>query len=213
MIRKTYHPLLELYFSDVVGVALAWWVAYLIRFNFAIPPEFLPGFFLGLDTPVLQGLLLLTFGLYRSLWVFASLPDLVCIGRAVAVATVLTPLAVDCVLASEVPRLVFLLQPLALLAYMGGTRALYRTWKESRLYGGLRALGQPVRLGAGEAAAGLLRTLSCLAEWRLSACSTTSRPSRGARAGGCMRGRIADLERVAEEFKVGHAIIAMPTTP
>ena len=145
MIRKTYHPLL-VYFSDVVGVALAWWVAYLIRFNLAIPPEFLPGFFLGLGiVVVLQGLLLQAFGLYRSLWVFASLPDLVCIGRAVAVATVLTPLVVVVAVrfAPEVPRLVFLLQPLALAVYMGGTRALYRTWKESRLYGGLRALGQP----------------------------------------------------------------------
>ena len=80
MIRKTYHPFL-VYFSDVVGVALAWWVAYLIRFNLAIPPEFLPGFFLGLGiVVVLQGLLLQAFGLYRSLWVFASLPDLVGIG-------------------------------------------------------------------------------------------------------------------------------------
>ena len=32
----------------VIGVGLAWWGAYLIRFNFSIPPEFLPGFLLGL---------------------------------------------------------------------------------------------------------------------------------------------------------------------
>ncbi len=214
MIRKTYHPLL-VYFSDVVGVALAWWVAYLIRFNFAIPPEFLPGFFLGLGiVVVLQGLLLRTFGLYRSLWVFASLPDLVCIGRAVAVATVLTPLVVVVTVrfAPEVPRLVFLLQPLALLAYMGGTRALYRTWKESRLYGGLRALGQPVVvLGAGEAAAGLLRDLSRSAEWRVVGLLDDQPTLQGREVYGCkVLGRIADLERVAEEFKVGHAIIAMP---
>ena len=85
----------------------AWWVAYLIRFNLAIPPEFLPGFFLGLGiVVVLQGVLLQAFGLYRSLWVFASLPDLVCIGRAVAVATVLTPLVVVVAVrfAPEVPR-------------------------------------------------------------------------------------------------------------
>ncbi len=214
MIRKTYHPLL-VYFSDVVGVALAWWVAYLIRFNLAIPPEFLPGFFLGLGiVVVLQGLLLQAFGLYRSLWVFASLPDLVCIGRAVAVATVLTPLVVVVAVrfAPEVPRLVFLLQPLALAVYMGGTRALYRTWKESRLYGGLRALGQPVVvLGAGEAAAGLLRDLSRSAEWRVVGLLDDEPTIQGREVYGCkVLGRISDLERVAEEFKVGHAIIAMP---
>ena len=214
MIRKTYHPLL-VYFSDVVGVALAWWVAYLIRFNLAIPPEFLPGFFLGLGiVVVLQGVLLQAFGLYRSLWVFASLPDLVCIGRAVAVATVLTPLVVVVAVrfAPEVPRLVFLLQPLALAVYMGGTRALYRTWKESRLYGGLRALGQPVVvIGAGDAAAGLLRDLSRSAEWRVVGLLDDEPTIQGREVYGCkVLGRIADLERVTEEFKVGHVIIAMP---
>ena len=85
MIHRLHHPLL-VYLSDVIGVGLAWWGAYLIRFNFSIPPEFLPGFLLGLViVVVLQGLLLRVFGLYRSLWLFASLPDLLCIGRAVAV--------------------------------------------------------------------------------------------------------------------------------
>lgn len=83
MISKPYHPLL-VFVSDVVGVGLAWWLAYLIRFNFAIPVEFLPAFFVGLGvTLVLQGVLLRAFGLYRGIWVFASLPDLLRIARAV----------------------------------------------------------------------------------------------------------------------------------
>lgn len=95
MISKPYHPLL-VYLSDVIGVGLTWWLAYLIRFNFAIPEEFLPAFGVGIGvTLVVQGLLLRAFGLYRGVWVFASLPDLLRIARAVAVAAVLTPLVVD----------------------------------------------------------------------------------------------------------------------
>ena len=94
MIKKVFHPSL-VYLSDVVGVALAWWLAYLIRFNFDIPAEFHAGLYRGLAvTLVLQALLLRAFGLYRSIWVFASLPDLVCIARAVAVSALLTPLVV-----------------------------------------------------------------------------------------------------------------------
>ena len=167
MIKRIHHPLL-VYLSDVIGVALAWWGAYLIRFNFSIPAEFIPGFQLGLIVVIaLQGGLLRAFGLYRSLWLFASLPDLLCIGRAVAVAAVLTPLVVVVAVryAPEVPRLVYLLQPMLLAIYMGGSRALYRTWKEFRLYGGLRAQGQPVLvLGGGEAAVNLVRDLSRSAE-------------------------------------------------
>lgn len=214
MIHKSYSPSL-VYLSDVFGVALTWWAAYLVRFNFAIPPEFLPGLQLGLVVVVLlQGILLRVFGLYRSIWVFASLPDLVCIARTVAVATLLTPLVIVVAVryAPEVPRLVFLIQPVLLALYMGGSRALYRIWKESRLYGGLRALGQPVIvLGAGDAAVGLVRELSRSAEWRGVGLLDDSPGRQGREVYGCkVLGRIADLERVAEDLKVGHAIIAMP---
>ena len=214
MIHKSYSPSL-VYLSDVFGVALTWWAAYLVRFNFAIPPEFLPGLQLGLVVVVLlQGVLLRVFGLYRSIWVFASLPDLVCIARTVAVATLLTPLVIVVAVryAPEVPRLVFLIQPLLLTLYMGGSRALYRIWKESRLYGGLRALGQPVIvLGAGDAAVGLVRELSRSAEWRVVGLLDDSPGRQGREVYGCkVLGRIADLERFAEDLKVGHAIIAMP---
>ena len=94
MIKRIHHPLL-VYLSDVIGVALAWCGAYLIRFNFSVPAEFIPGFQLGLVIVIaLQGGLLRAFGLYRSLWLFASLPDLLCIARAVVMSAVLTPLVV-----------------------------------------------------------------------------------------------------------------------
>ncbi len=214
MIKKVFHPSL-VYLSDVVGVALAWWLAYLVRFNFDIPAEFHAGLYRGLAvTLVLQALLLRAFGLYRSIWVFASLPDLVCIARAVAVSALLTPLVVVVAVRSapEVPRLVFAMQPLLLAMYMGGSRVLYRTWKESRLYGGLRALGQPVVvLGTGDAAVSLVRELSRSAEWRVVGLLDDNKANLGREVYGCkVLGRIADLERIAEEYKVGHAIIAMP---
>ena len=214
MISKPYHPLL-VFLSDVVGVGLTWWLAYLVRFNFSIPVEFLPAFFVGLGvTVVLQGILLRAFGLYRGIWVFASLPDLLRIARAVGVAALLTPLVVVVAVryAVSVPRLIFLLQPLLLAVYMGGSRALYRTWKEFRLYGGLRALGQPVIvLGAGDAAVTLVRELSRSAEWRVVGLLDDNGARQGREIYGCkVLGGIADLERVAEELKISHAIIAMP---
>jgi FlaA1/EpsC-like NDP-sugar epimerase len=216
LINKSYYSLL-VFLSDLCGVALAWWAAYLIRFNLSVPPDFLPAFTGGLLVVViLQGMLLRTFGLYRGIWVFASLPDLLRIGRAVVVATVLTPLVMVVAIRHmpNVPRLVYLLQPLLLAVYMGGTRALYRTWKESRLYGGLRALGQPVLiLGAGEAAVNLLRELSRSAEWRVVGVLDDSGANQGREVYGCpVLGRIDDLERLAGELKVGHAIIAMPNS-
>ncbi len=51
---------------------------------------------------------------------------------------------------------------------MGGSRFAYRAWKEHRLYGALMAQGKPVLvLGAGQAAATLLRELARSSEWRV----------------------------------------------
>ncbi|MDD3352215.1 nucleoside-diphosphate sugar epimerase/dehydratase [Zoogloea sp.] len=216
MIPKNFHPLL-VFLSDLVGVALSWWLAYLIRFNLDVPADFHPAAIAGLGAAlVVQGSLMRAFGLYRGVWVFASLPDLLRIARAVLVATLVTPLLVVVVTAGAfpaVPRLVFLLQPLLLAVYMGGTRALYRTWKEFHLYGALRAQGQPVIvLGSGEEAAGLIRDLARSSEWRVVGLLDDDPRRQGREVYGCkVLGRIADLEHLSEEFKVRTAIIAMPS--
>ncbi|HOX99856.1 nucleoside-diphosphate sugar epimerase/dehydratase [Zoogloea sp.] len=214
MINKNYYSFL-VFLSDLVGVGLAWWLAYLVRFNFDVQPEFMPACLVGLGVAVIvQGGILRAFGLYRGVWVFASLPDLLRITRAVVVAAVVTPLVVVVAVRYNpgVPRLVLLLQPLLLAIYAGGTRALYRTWKEFHLYGALRALGQPVIvLGGGDAAVSLVRELSRSAEWRVVGLLDDSSARQGREVYGCkVIGRIADLERLAQELKVRHAIIAMP---
>ncbi|MBP7444358.1 MAG: polysaccharide biosynthesis protein [Zoogloea sp.] len=175
----------------------------------------MPACLVGLGVAVIvQGGILRAFGLYRGVWVFASLPDLLRITRAVVVAAVVTPLVVVVAVRYNpgVPRLVLLLQPLLLAIYAGGTRALYRTWKEFHLYGALRALGQPVIvLGGGDAAVSLVRELSRSAEWRVVGLLDDSSARQGREVYGCkVIGRIADLERLAQELKVRHAIIAMP---
>ena len=59
-------------------------VAYLIRFNGEVPVDFWSG---ALHTLVwvlpAYGVMFRIFGLYRGMWVFASLPDLMRIAKAV----------------------------------------------------------------------------------------------------------------------------------
>src|ERR1700742_1932377 len=69
---------------DLCAVAGAWLAAYLIRFNGFVPVEFWSGAVRTLVwvLPV-YGLMFRVFGLYRGMWVFASLPDLMRISKAV----------------------------------------------------------------------------------------------------------------------------------
>ena len=70
-------------FHDLVVVAIAWFAAYWLRFNLeTIPPRYLSE---ALDILpfllLIQGAAFWFFGLYRGIWRFASLPDLVRIGE------------------------------------------------------------------------------------------------------------------------------------
>ena len=122
---------------DIFIAFLAWVLAYLIRFNFNIPPEFVQSVSLNAAWILpLQILFFISFGLYQGVWRFASLPDLKRILKAIGLST----LAIGTFLLmfqpfDIVPRSVLILDPIFLILMMGGSRFTYRAWKEHKLYG------------------------------------------------------------------------------
>lgn len=152
------------------------------------------------------------FGLYQGIWRFASLPDLQRLVRAIGAVAVLGPVVVWLLQGKGiVPRSVYVLDPILLLMLMGGGRFAYRAWREHREFGSLLAKGKPVFiLGAGEAAASLLRELGRSGQWRVvGLLDDNARKHDRTLYGLRVLGAIRDLERFARELKVSHAIIAM----
>jgi FlaA1/EpsC-like NDP-sugar epimerase len=200
---------------DLCAVASAWLGAYLIRFNGSIPREFFFGALHGLIWVLpAYGLMFRVFGLYRGMWVFASLPDLLRISKSVTAGALLTMIASLMIQPSPItPRSVLVVSPMLLFLMMGGARAIYRTLKEFRLYGALVAQGKPVIvLGAGNAGASLARELSRSAEWRLVGLLDDDPSKKGREVYGYkVLGRIDELPHLASSLKAEHAIIAMPS--
>ncbi|CAG9267975.1 polysaccharide biosynthesis protein [Paraburkholderia caribensis] len=200
---------------DLAAVSGAWCIAYIIRFNGAVPIEFRHGALHALMwvLPV-YGIMFRIFGLYRGMWVFASLPDLMRISKAVAAGALVSMIVAVLVQpAPIVPRSVLLVSPLFLFLMMGGSRALYRAAKEFYLYGGLVAQGKPVVvLGAGTAGASLARELSRSSEWRLIGLLDDDVAKHGREIYGYkVLGSISELQQIAESLKTEYAIIAMPS--
>jgi FlaA1/EpsC-like NDP-sugar epimerase len=203
------------FLHDVAVAGAAWLAAFWFRFNFDIQTEYLPVMWATVGwVMVLDSLCFWLFGLYRGLWRYASIHDLRLIVIAVGVAAIAFPALVVLIQpAFVVPRSVYVLHPMLLLFFMGGSRLLYRAWKERNI-GKLGALyGKPVViLGAGDAAVSLLKDLASSAEWRvIGLLDDDDTMHRRQILGATVLGRIAGLPAVAARFAVEHAIIAMPS--
>ena len=203
------------FLHDIAVAGVAWLAAYSFRFNFEIQTEFLPSMWSTVGwVMALDALCFWRFGLYRGLWRYASIHDLRLIVLAVGVGALAFPTLFLLIRPGfVVPRSVYVLHPLLLVFLMGGSRLLYRAWKE-RSIGKLGALyGKPVViLGAGDAAVSLLKDLASSTEWRvIGLLDDDDTMHRRQILGATVMGRIADLPSVAARFAVSHAIIAMPS--
>ncbi|PKO79670.1 MAG: polysaccharide biosynthesis protein [Betaproteobacteria bacterium HGW-Betaproteobacteria-13] len=200
---------------DLVAVVVAWLGGFLIRFNFDWPHGYEKVVLLnGAALLLIHAIACRWAGLYRGMWVFASLPDLKRVLRAVAASA----LALVALVALDretpaIPRSMMVLFPLLLLIIMGGGRAAWRMWKEHRLYGGLMAQGKPVIIvGAGTGGAMLARELERSPDWRVVALIDDNRGKWGLElAGHPIVGGVDVLPAALADYKASHVILAMPS--
>ena len=145
---------------DLLMIPLAWLGAFWLRFNLSeIAPQYMTSAFSALPlVVVVQGLFFWYFGLYRGVWRFASLPDLVRIIKAVAMGGFVVAISLFFVFRVEnLPRSVFPLYGLLLVAFLGGPRLVYRWFKDHKLYA--RPGKRVLIVGAGRAGEMLVREM------------------------------------------------------
>jgi FlaA1/EpsC-like NDP-sugar epimerase len=200
---------------DVVAASVAWLLSFWLRFNLDLPQEvWWAAIQAGVWAVPAQALIFWMLGLYRGIWRYASIHDLKTIMSAVIIAALVAPLIVLLLgIQANVPRSVFLINPILLLVLMGGSRLAYRTWKEYRQYGVMHKQGEPVIiLGAGDAAVNLVKELSRSDKWRIVGLLDDNREKLGRLLHGIkVLGPIEDIQLWAKKLRVVQAIIAMPS--
>jgi FlaA1/EpsC-like NDP-sugar epimerase len=199
---------------DALAAALAWFLAYQLRFNFEVPPEFFAVLTLCLPGVVLiQMIGFYLFGLYRGIWRFASVVDL----QRIVISAMLTALIVTAglfMVRSDfgVPRSVLILDPILLILMMGGSRFFYRVLKEHQLYGLRASRGDPVIIiGAGTTAVTLAKELARGDQWRVVGLLDDDRSLHSREVSGVsVLGGLSDLSKAHQRFGFNHIIIASP---
>jgi FlaA1/EpsC-like NDP-sugar epimerase len=200
---------------DLSAAALAWAAAYALRFNFDLTPNLVESMLHTLLWIIpLQALIFHGFGLYRGIWRFASIPDL----RRIMLAAGTAGLAIPTLLLmlqslNDVPRSVLVLHPLLLVLFMGGSRFIYRAWRDGHLISPRQLDAEPVLVvGAGAAGAMLLRDLAGNQRWRVvGLLDDDPRKLRMQLHGISVLGRLDDVTRIAAAHQVQTVIVAMPS--
>ena len=151
---------ITIFIHDLVMVPCAWFGAYWLRFNLdVIPAKYYAAAIAFLPFVLtIQVCLFWLFGLYRGVWRFSSLPDLIRISKAVTGGMVCITIVLFLYSRLEaVPRAVIPLYFLLLLLLICVPRFMYRAWKESFL--GDETGERALIVGAGAAGDMLVRDL------------------------------------------------------
>jgi len=199
---------------DIAATMLVWSFAYLLRFNFDLPLDFYAEMQRTMLWIVpLQVAIFWRMGLYRGVWRYASLNDLRRIVLAVLLAASAIPLVLW-MLRSDliVPRSVLVLNPILLILLMGGSRILYRTWKETHFHGRMKLASEPVLvLGAGDAAVMLSKDLERNPAWKLVGFLDDDIRKKNCILNGVkVLGGLEELNHWTDKLNIDRVIIAMP---
>ena len=117
---------------DLLMSVLAWLFPWFARFNFSFPFDNWEKSFLIIPIIILLQLFIFQrFRLYRGLWRFASIPDLLSIVRAsITSAICITLICFMAFRLEGIPRSILILYPFFLIFFLGAPRIAYRVWRD-----------------------------------------------------------------------------------
>lgn len=202
--------------SDIILTILSYWLSYLLRFNFAIPDIYM-GHFLK-SCPVLVALRVITFhifGLYKGVWRYASMNDLIRILKAITAGTVVFSAYVAFYfMALSFPRSVIIIDWFIIITFLGGSRFVYRFFREFKGMSTITNGKKVLIIGASDEGEMLLRELKKNPKMNYKPVGFLDRSTdrKGRRIHDVpVLGVIEDLGKIIRKKKVEEVIVADPS--
>jgi FlaA1/EpsC-like NDP-sugar epimerase len=204
--------------ADAVLIALAWYAAWKVRFDFLDVPAFYEPYLSWETVLLVVGIKLsvfVLFGFYNRWWRYVSTRDMWGAARGVIVASVLTYLLFYFVRIHEVdfPRGVAILDTLILLGFVATSRMLARTLIERPGPGSLVARGKEVLIvGAGDAGQLVIREMQKSRAYTPIGLIDDDRRKKNLRVHGVrVLGTSDELPHIIRDNKPDELLIAIPS--
>lgn len=215
-IKKIYTKLPVLSF-DILAIPAAWYLAYWLQYNmrpfahkFATFNSLSALFILA----TLQVACYHYFRVYRGLWRFCSLNDVVRILRATVCATILVlPILYMASLLQYIPRSILPLYSILLVTFLCGARLLFRTyWDKSHKNDSVNKVKRVLVIGAGQAGEGLIRDLKRMQSYFPVGFVDDNLHKQGLEVHGVrVIGTIQELAALSKQHQVDLIFIAIPS--
>lgn len=201
---------------DAACSVFAYWLAFALRFNFSIPDLYLTMLYRTLPAIIIVRIVCFYFfGLYAGVWRYVSMNDLVRIIKATVIGSCLFVSYVGLVYHwIDFSRSVFIIDWFVIVFLIGGTRFLYRLFRESYPVRVARDKKRVIIVGAGRAGEMLLREMKLNARIAYEPVGflDDDHAKKGARIHGLpVLGRIDDLTRIVVKKEIEEAVIAIPS--
>ena len=152
---------LIVFLCDTLFICLSLYLAFLLRFDFTIPPQQLDLFWeCLLVVTIVKPLVFVVTGFYNSLWRYASVQDAVEILKGVTLASFLAVPSVFFMRQfAPLPRSIFVLDWFLLFALLAASRLVWRIWRETYVVSRSSEGPRTLIVGAGEAGSLLLKEI------------------------------------------------------
>ena len=207
-------PRLAVGLHDLAMVWLCWQGLHYLRYAMQESPHLLDPWSPSVAIVMLaQGLVFWWVGLYRGVWRFASVPDLLNILKASVLGLLLASIGLLFYnRLGLVSRAALLLYPLVLTVLLAAPRLMYRAWKDAQLQRLDDGAQRVLILGAGQAGEGLVRDLRRTGNYQPVGFLDDAGSLRGSVVQGLpVLGRIDEVGEIARETAARLAVIAMPS--
>lgn len=201
--------------SDLLCSAVAYWLSYLLRFNFDIPEQYFEKYVESLPVLLLvRFVCFYVFRLYEGVWRYASMNDLLRILKAITIGSVIFTLYV-LVRYQFIgfPRSVLVIDWFVIITFLGGTRFLYRFSREFRVIN-TKSDNRVLVVGADDTGEMLLREMRQNPRMHYNPIGFLDKEpgKKGRRIHNVpVLGNINELGRIAKEKDVREVIIASPS--